>query len=173
MSKITLGQILGNDNVEAFKDFDLTEVQNVLKNLAVEDPFDIAHAEWLQQRALYGADLLIDMSAKMVKSVGYLESRLNSVKNKCALDYKGEDGVRVTAEMRKAASESAPAVSEISELLAQAKGAKFAVEKKLDLILKSHYHFKDLASNMKQGIISGAPKAAMHSEERQDKKVGW
>lgn len=174
MAKITLGQLMGDRDIEEFEGFDLTEVQKVLKSLGNEEPIDIAHAEYLQQRALHGADLLIDFSAKMVKTVGYLEAKLNSVKNKCSLEYKHpDDKVRITAEMRKSASECDPKVEEISLTLAKAKGAKLAVEKKLDLLLKSHYHYKELAGNMKQGIISGAPKAAMEFTESSDKKVGW
>lgn len=173
MSQITLGQLLGNNDVESFEEFDLTEVQKVLKSLAIEDPIDIAHAEYLQQRSLYGAELLIDLSAKMVKTVGFLESKMNSLKNKCALEYKStDDKVRVTAEMRKNASECDPRVEELSYILAKAKGAKLAIEKKLDLILKTHYHFKEVAQNHKQGIISGTAKA-IATEKMETKKVGW
>ena len=175
MSKVTLGQILGNDNVDAFEDFDMTEVQKVLKNLAVEEGFDIAHVEWLQQRCLYGVEILIDMSAKMVKTVSFLESRINSVKNKVALEYKHPDEkVRLTAEMRKAAAESSEEVEQLGILLARSKGAKLAVEKKMDLLLKSHYHFKELAANQKQGIISGSSKATGHEKDSQSYgKVNW
>ncbi len=173
MAKVTLGDLIGKKDIEDFQDFDLSEVQNVLNHLAKEDPFDIAHCQWLQQRALYGADLLIDMNAKMIKTIGFIEARLNSVKNKCALDYKPEDDkIRITAEMRKAASESDPKVEDLNLQLAKAKGAKQALEKKLDLVLKSHYHFKSLCDDMKQGIISGVPKAVNHSEEA-FRKAGW
>ena len=173
MAKITLGELLGNDMVENFEDFDLTEVQKVLKSLAVEDAMDVSFCAYLQQRSLYGAELLIDMSAKMVKTVGYLESKINSVKNKCALEYKHpDDKVRVTAEMRKSASESDPKVDELSLMLAKCKGAKFALEKKLDLILKSHYHFKELAAAQNQGVISGTAKASMGSSGDLP-KIGW
>lgn len=173
MAKILLGDLLGNNDIEKFEDFDLTEVQNVLKSLSNEDPFDIAHCMWLQGRALCGAELLIDMSAKMIKTIGFLETKINSLKNKCALEYKGPgDGIRITAELRKNAGECDPKVEELSLLLAKSKGAKQAIDKKLDLILKTHYHYKELAANQQQGIISGAPKAAMTSKE-DFKKIGW
>jgi hypothetical protein len=173
MSKITLGQLLGNDNIESFEEFDLTEVQKVLKSLGNEDAIDIAHAEFLQQRALYGAELLIDMSAKMIKTVGYLEAKVNSVKNRCALDYKpADDKIRITAEMRKSASECDPKVEELSLLLAKARGAKQAIDKKMDLLLKTHYYYKELAGNQKQGIISGTAKASGEPKD-EIKKIGW
>ena len=174
MAKVLLGDLLGNNDIEDFNSFDLTEIQKVLKSLAIEDALDISHCQYLQQRSLFGAECLIDFSAKMVKTVGFIEAKINTLKNKCSLEYKHpEEGIRITAEMRKSGGESDPRVEELSFLLARAKGAKLAIEKKLDLILKMHYHFKELAISMQQGIISGAPKAAMLSEKQEYSKVGW
>lgn len=170
MAKITLGDILGGDNVEAFDEFDMTEVQKVLKTLGREDAFDIAQCEYLQQRSLYGAELLIDMSAKMVKTVGFLEAKINTLKNRCALEYKGDDKVRITAEMRKSAAESDPKVEELSFLLARAKGARQAIDKKMDLLIKSFYHYKEVSNNQRQGIVSGTSKG--FGGDREDAKHG-
>lgn len=171
-NKITLGQLLGSNDIESFEDFDLTEVQRVLKSLSIEDAIDLAHCEFLQQRALYGAEILIDMSARMVKTVGFIEAKINTAKNKCALEYKSPDDSRVTADMRRNAAECDPEVEKLSLLLAKSKGAKLAIEKKLDLLLKSHYHFKEVAANQKTGIISGTPKASM-DDRKEFRKVGW
>lgn len=173
MSKITLGELIGKDGIENFEDFDLTEIQKVLKSLSGE-AYDIAQAEFLQQRALFAADLLIDFNAKMIKTVGFLEAKLNSVKNKSALEYKGPEGVKITADMRKLAGESSDASLELAEMLAKSKGAKSALEKKLDLVLKMHYHFKEIANQQKQGIISGSGKATFIPEKQEEfRKIGW
>lgn len=174
MSKITLGELLGNNNIENFEDFDLTEVQKVLKSLSIEDAIDIAHCHYLQQRALFGADQLIDMNAKLVKSAAYLESKLNSVKNKCALEYKDGDK-KITADMRKNAGEASKEAEELSLILARIKGAKLAIEKKLDLLLKIHYHFKEVAQSQNLGILNGTPKASIIAEDNRNefKKIGW
>jgi hypothetical protein len=177
-ANITLGSILGTQNVEPFEDFDLTEIQKVLHALSSEDPFDIGQCEWLQQRTLYAAELLIDMIAKLVKTVSFLETRLNGVKNKVALEYKPTDGTRLTAEMRKQAGESAPEVEELGLKLAQAKGARSALERKYEILLKMHYHLKELGSNQKQSIVSGASKSngmtdMTNSKEMFSGQVKW
>jgi DNA polymerase III epsilon subunit-like protein len=173
MSQITLGQLMGSQNIEPFEEFDLTEVQKVLKSLRDNEAFDIAHAEFLQHRALYAAEILIDMIAKLIKTSGFIESRVNTVKNRAALEYKCEDDkVRVTAEMRKQAGESHPEVEQLGLLLAKTKGAKSALEKKYDVLIKMHYYFKELAQGQKQSVITGTSKS-IPTERDNPPKVGW
>jgi len=151
--KITVGQVLGDSFVENFADFDITEVRKVLDTLREEQVLDIAHAEMLQQKSLYAAELLIEYIAKLVKTVGYLEIRVNSVKNKTALEYKAVEG-RTTADMKKQAGESSPEVEALSLDLQRAKGSKLLLERYYEILIKSHHHFKDLASAQKRGIVS-------------------
>jgi hypothetical protein len=173
MSQITLGQLMGSQNIEPFEEFDLTEVQKVLKSLRDNEAFDIAHAEFLQHRSLYAAEILIDMIAKLIKTSGFIESRVNTVKNRAALEYKCEDDkVRVTAEMRKQAGESHPEVEQLGLLLAKTKGARSALEKKYDVLIKMHYYFKELAQGQKQSVITGTSKS-IPTEQNNPPKVGW
>lgn len=173
MSKVTLGELIGNQNIEPFEDFDLTEVQKVLKSLQNNEAFDIAQAEFFQHRSLYAAEILIDMIAKLIKTSGFIESRINTVKNKAALEYKcDDDKIRVTAEMRKQAGESNPEVAELGLTLAKTKGAKSALEKKYDVLIKMHYYFKDLAQGQKQSIITGTSRS-VPTEKEEYPKVGW
>ncbi len=165
---------MGTQNIEPWEEFDLTEVQQVLKSLRDNEAFDIAHAEFLQHRALYAAEILIDMIAKMIKTSGFIEARINTVKNKVALEYKcDDDKIRVTAEMRKQAGESHPEVEELGLLLARTKGARSALEKKYDVLIKMHYYFKELAQGQRQSVITGTSKSIPTEKENNPPKVGW
>jgi hypothetical protein len=151
--QVRLGDILGSNPVEDFRNFDLTEVQDVLDQLQETDAIDLVHAEFLQQKALRGADILVEHLAKMVKTVAYLESRVNSVKNKVSLDYVAPDGARTTVDMKKWAAESSPDVTTALEKLADAKGGKVALERKFDIIVKAHHHYKDIAAGLRRTIL--------------------
>lgn len=164
---ITLGSIIGTKDIEPFETFDLTEVQEVLSTLSNVEPIDIAHAEYLQQRALYGANIVLDFLGKIIKTTGYLETKINSMRNKVALEYKPAEG-KATADMRKAASEASPEVEELSITLARAKGAKAVLEKKYDVLIKLHHHNKDLVAGMRKGVLG-------YSTNNQEKLTveGW
>ncbi len=152
--KVTLGDIIGVSLEEDFLKFDLTEIQEVLVCLAETDALDLAHAEKLQQQSLRGADLIAEHLAKVIKTTSYLESKVSSIKNKVSLEYnKTPDGSKVTADMRKWAGESSAEVEEWNIKLAKAKGSKSVLEKKYDILIKSHHHFKDIATGMKKTIL--------------------
>jgi hypothetical protein len=151
--QVRLGDLLGSNPEEDFRNFDLTEVQQVLEHLRETDAIDLAHAEFLQQQSLRGADILVEYMAKMVKTIGYLESKLNSTKNKVSLEYAAPDGVRTTVDMKKWAAECSPEVSAAAEKLADAKGGKMALERKFDIIVKAHHHYKDIATGLRKTIL--------------------
>lgn len=144
---------------EDFSDFDLTEIQIVLNNLQAIDAIDLAHAELLSQQSLRCADILSEYIARMVKTVSYLEGKINSTKNKISLEYIAPDGVRTTVEMKKWAGESSPKVDELQEKLASAKGTKSLLEKKYDIVIKSHHHYKDIAAGLRRTILGYKPGA--------------
>jgi len=150
---VRLGDYLGNELEEDFVNFDLTEIQQVLSQLQSTDAIDLVHAELLQQQALRGADILTEYLGKIVKTVGYLESRINSVKNKISLNYKDPDGNRTTLDMKKWAAESSPEVEEIHIKLSKAKASKMVLEKKYDILIKSHHHYKDIAQGLRKTIL--------------------
>jgi hypothetical protein len=151
--RISLGQLLGNDLESEFKDFDMSEIQEVLATLRETDTPDIAHSEMLQQKSLRGADIISEYLGQIIKVVSYLETKLNSTKNRVALGYKNGDGSRTTADAKKAAAESDPEVEELGIKLAYAKGSKVLLEKKYDLLIKTHHHYKDLANNIRKSIV--------------------
>lgn len=151
--QVRLGDVLGSNLEEDFKNFDLTEIQEVLEQLRDIDAIDLAHAELLQQQSLRGADILIGYLSKMVKTVGYLESQVNSTKNKVSLEYAAPDGVRTTVDMKKWAGESSPEVEKVQIKLAEAKGAKIVLERKYEILIKSHHHFKDIAAGLRKSIL--------------------
>jgi hypothetical protein len=150
---ITLGSILGTNYEEDFAEFDLTEIQGVLATLANTASIDLAHAELLQQQALRGADLASEFLGKLVKTTSYLEGRVNATKNKASLEYAPAFG-KSTADLRKQAGEASPEVEELSNRLAKAKGARVMLEKKLDILIKTHHHYKEIAMGMRKGIVS-------------------
>jgi hypothetical protein len=148
----TLGEFIGSDLEENFASFDITEVQQVLANLADGDPIDLAHAEQLQQQTLRAADLLIEYLGKLTKSIGYYETRVNSVKNKASLDYQAKEG-KTTTDMKIWAGNCAPEVEEIQIKLARAKASKLVLEKKYDVVIKSHHYYKELTMGMRRGVL--------------------
>jgi len=161
---IKLGDFIGNDLEEEFVNFDLTEVQEVLQKLQETDAIDLSHAELLQQQSLRCADILTEYLGKIVKTVGYLEAKVNSVKNKASLDYKAPDGSRTTVEMRKWAGESSTEVEEFLIKLAKAKASKSVLEKKFDIMIKLHHHFKDIATGLRRTILGYSPVTSKTAE---------
>jgi hypothetical protein len=149
----TVADLIGSKVEEKFTEFDMTEVQNVLSKLSDIEPVDLAHAEMLQQQALRGADILSDYLGKIVKTVNYLESKINKVKNQVSLTYKDPEGGKVTSEMRKWAGESSPEVEELSIKLAEAKAAKVTLEKKYDVLIRTHHQYKDIAAGFRRTIL--------------------
>lgn len=151
--QVSLGDVLGSNHEEDFRNFDLTEIHQVLEQLRDIDAIDLAHAELLQQQALRGADILIGYLSKMVKTVGYLESKVNSTKNKVSLEYVAPDGARTTVDMKKWAGESSPEVEAVQIKLAEAKAGKIVLERKYEILIKSHHHFKDIAAGLRKTIL--------------------
>lgn len=151
-SRVTLESLLGL-NDEDFLNFNLTEIQNVLSFLNRTDVYDLAHAEALQQQSLRGADILSEYLGKIIKTVGILEAKTNTLKNRVALEYTSPDGTRTTADMKKQAGESSPEVEKLLIKLAQAKGAKSLLEKKYDILIKAHHHYKDISAGLRKTIM--------------------
>lgn len=138
---------------EDFASFDLTEINAVLSNLRNTNAIDIAHAEMLTIQALAGSDIASEFIGKLVKTVSHLEGKVSSTKNKASLEYKPTDG-KATADMRKQAGEASPEVQDINDRLARAKGAKAVIERKYDILIKSHHFYKELVGGMKKGMVS-------------------
>lgn len=151
--QVRLGDLLGTNLEENFRDFDLTAIEDVLTQLSITDGIDLAHVEHLQQQALRGADILAQYMAQMVKTVAYLEGKLNSTKNKVSLEYVAPDGARTTVDMKKWAAECSPEVSAAIEKLADAKGGKVLLERKYEILVKAHHHFKDIAAGLRKSVL--------------------
>jgi len=151
--KVSVRDFLGDKFEEDFLEFDLTEIQEVLGKLQNIDAIDLSHAELLQQQALRGADIITEYLGKIIKTIGYLEAKVNSTKNKAALNYQEPNGNRTTSDMKKWYAESAPEVEELQIKLAKAKGSKILLEKKYDILIRSHHHYKDIASGMRKTIL--------------------
>lgn len=149
----TLGDLVGHSLEEDFLSFDLTEIQDLLKNLQITDPIDLAHAELLQQQCLRGADIISEYLGRIVKTVTYLENKIENVKNKAALEYKDPDGGKVTVEMRRWASAFSPEVEKLQVQLAKAKGSKSFLEKKHSVLISSHYHYKEISAGLRKTIL--------------------
>jgi hypothetical protein len=166
--RVKLGDFVGTEWEENFLEFDLTEIQQVLIKLNNTDAIDLAHAELLQQQALRGADILTEYLAKIVKTVGYLEAKVASTKNRVSLEYKAPDGAKTTLDMKKWAAESSPEVEEVQNRLAKAKGSKVFLEKKYDILIKAHHHYKDIAMGLRKTILGYSQTA--HAEKTPE---GW
>jgi hypothetical protein len=150
---VRLGDFLGTELEEDFINFDFTEIQKVLTHLQETDALDLVHAEFLQQQALRGADIVSEYLGKIIKTVGYLEAKVNRTKNKVSLEYKAPDGERTTLDMKKWAGESSLEVEEVQIKLAKAKASKIVLEKKYDILIRSHHHYKDIAQGLRRTVL--------------------
>lgn len=159
--------LIGDNLEEAFLEFDLTEVQKVVKKLQSEDVPTLAQAERLQQEALRAADVLSEHLAKIHKTIHYLTAKVSSVKNKECLNYEPPSGTRMSNELRKMAGESSDKVLELELTLAKAKGAKTAIEKKYDIVIKTHHHYKDIANGLRKTIQGYSSPIIMEEEEEE------
>lgn len=149
---VRLSDFLGSELEEDFANFDLTEIEEVLVQLHEVEAIDLAHAELLQQQALRGADILTGYLGKIVKTVGYLEAKVNRTKNAVSLAYQAPEG-RTTTDMKIWAGAASPEVEEASIALAKAKASKMVLEKKYDILIKSHHHYKDIAQGLRKTIL--------------------
>jgi vacuolar-type H+-ATPase subunit I/STV1 len=154
MKKTVVVKDLIGDIDDDYINYDISEIENILESLNDTEAIDIAHAEYLQQQALRCADLLSVYLSRITKVSYYLDSLLNYEKNKCALDYKDPAGNKVTADQRKYASESTPEVLKLIKQLSIVKGTKVLIEKKYDILIKTHHHYKDIASGIRKSIVS-------------------
>lgn len=165
MNRVTLGDFLGTELEENFMDFDLTEIQEVLSNLKDIIPVDLPHAELLQQQSLRGADVISEFLGKIVKTIGYLETKVNSTKNKVSLEYSSPDEKKVTADMRRNAGEASPEVEEIQIRLAKAKGSKSLLEKKYDTLVRTYYFYKEIAAGLRKTILGYSIHSTSENEQ--------
>lgn len=151
--QVRLSDFLGTQLEEEFANFDMTEIEQVLENLRDIDAIDLSHVETLQQQSLRGADIITGYLGKIVKTVGYLEAKVNSTKNRVSLEYLAPEGTRTTSEMKKWAGDSSPEVEAVQIRLANAKGSKLVLERKYEILVKAHHHFKDIASGLRKTIL--------------------
>lgn len=151
--KITVADLIGDGLEDAFLNFDVTEAQNLLAKLQDTNVPDLAHAEYLQQEALRCADILTEYVAKLVKTIHYLDSQVSRTKADKALNYTPPTGVRLSIELRKMAGESAQEVQDLQEKLAKAKGSKVALDRKYEIVVKAHHHYKDIASGFRRTMM--------------------
>lgn len=158
--QVRLGDLLGNELESDFAEFDLTEIKSVEEALRNTEAIDLPHAELMQQQSLRGADILIEYLAKIVKTIGYLETKVNSVRNKVSLEYQAPAGAKTTTDMKIWAGNASTEVEAILIKLASAKGSKVYLEKKYDVLIKLHHYFKEIATGLRRTILgysSGAP----------------
>ena len=151
--RVILSDFVGTNLEENFLEFDMSSIQEVLQSLQEDSAHDLAHAEMLQQKSLRGADILSEYLCKIVKTVSYLETKINSTKNKAALNYQEPNGNKTTSDMKKWYSESAPEVENLQIALAKAKASKLVLEKKYDILIRSHHHYKDISNGLRRSIL--------------------
>lgn len=145
-----MSSILGLNLEEEFEDFDLQEIQEVLHELKNTIPYDLAQGELMQQKSLRAADVCSEFLGKLQKTISFLETKINSQKNKIAMDFKTDDGSKPTMDMRKFAAESNPIVEELQLKLAKAKGAKLLLDKKYEILIKQHHFVKEICVGLKK-----------------------
>ena len=145
----TVRDIVGDcDLEEEFDTISLDEVNVVLDELNSCSIHDVAHAEYLQQKALACANYLANHLSRIVKIASFLESQISTQRNKTAAYYTRDD-VKVTNDLRIFAAKACPEAAMLENKLSRVKGIKLLLEKKYDLLLKCHYYFKEIASSFK------------------------
>jgi hypothetical protein len=55
--------------------------------------------------------------------------------------------------MKKWAGESSLEVEEVQIKLAKAKASKIVLEKKYDILIRSHHHYKDIAQGLRRTVL--------------------
>jgi hypothetical protein len=154
---VRLSDFLGTDMEEDFANFDMTEVEEVMTQLHEVDAIDLPHAELLQQQALRGADIVTGYLGKIVKTISYLETKVNSTKNRISLEYMAPEG-RTTVEMKKWAGEvGSPELEQWQVKLGNAKGSKLVLDRKYELLVKTHHHYKDIAQGLRRTVLGYNP----------------
>ena len=150
--KILISDIIGESFEDDFYSFDMTEVQDLVSHLQNDDAIDLPHAEVLQQKALRCADILSEYIGKVVKAVSYYDAKITSTKNGAALNYTNSGG-KTTMDMRRYAGESDPEVERLNLALAKVKGTKAVLDKKYEIVIKSHHHYKDIAAGLRKTVL--------------------
>ena len=150
--RITVADVIGREDYDKFLDFDLTEVQNLVSNLQSTGCDNAAIAMNLQQQALRCADILSEYLGKIVKTMSYLDAKIVTKKNSIALHYSNPNSPKPSIELRKMAAEADEDVEELTLQLAKAKGTKSVLEKKYDIVVKAHHHYKDIATGLRRTI---------------------
>jgi hypothetical protein len=145
-----LKDMVNSSTDEQFLNFSLDDIQAILTSLQNTEVPDLAHAELMQQRALIGANMVCDFLAKVVKIVSSLDNKINSMRSTYAINYR-IDGKVPAADVRTLALKSCPDVSDLEELLSNAKASKSFLERKYDILIKTHHHYKDIAAGLRTG----------------------
>jgi hypothetical protein len=142
-----------NEPDEIFLDFDLTEIQELVKQLQNETVHDVAAADNLQRQALVCADLLAEYIAKLIKIISHLDVKESRIRNKVSLEFnKGEDGKAASMALRKLAGDASEEAEEVGYIIAKAKGTKALLEKKYDVIIKAHHFYKEISQSFRKNM---------------------
>jgi hypothetical protein len=164
--------IIGEDDVDDFLNFNLTSIQGVISKLSLDQAVDEANALMLQQYALLAADKILEFIAKTTKTAHNLEHQANQAYNLAALNFKPSDGSKPTMEMRKMAGEADPAVYTIQMRIGKAKGLKAALDRKYDVLIKAHHHFKDIVNSHRK-MNNTNPLSSQSIGNKSEGVPGW
>ena len=167
----TLEEFIGEGMEDDFLDFDLSEIQEILNNLKNTNAIDLAHSEYLQQRCLNGADVLIEYLGKLTKMAGFYETKINTAKNKASLEYQSPDGKKASTDIRIWAGAVAPEVEELQIKMAKIKASRLVIEKKYDLLIKAHHHWKSISDGYKKSILGYS--APVFNDEKDEIPEGY
>lgn len=141
-----------NDPETIFLEFDLTDIQDIVKELQNETVADLAAADNLQRRALVGADICSEHIAKLVKIITYLDVKESKIRNKTALEFKTDDGKSASVQLRKFAADASEEAEQVAYVIAKAKGTKTLLEKKYEVLIKAHHFYKEQAQTLRKTI---------------------
>lgn len=150
----TLKDIVVKDDMDAYLSFDMTEIDVILSSLKNTTACDIATSEFLQQQSLRCADIIAELLSQIVYVYSNLESELSFVKNKTSFDFKPSDDKKNTADMRKYAGESHSNIPQLTQKISAAKAARDLCQRKYELLIKAHHHYKEISTSMRKTIIS-------------------
>ncbi len=165
--------IIGDKMEEDFLEFDYTYIQETLNEVSNSATPNLAMAEYLQFKCLSAADVLIEYSGKLIKYSTYLDNKITSMRNRHAMEFYAANP-KAAADIRAMSLKSCPDADELENTSAQLKGTRAIIEKKFDLLIKAHHHYKEVASRLNRMIPSenGRP-GSEKGYERQDFDGGW
>jgi len=152
---------------------DLQELSEISDSLPKDNVFSIENCLNLERSCIRGLNICDYWTPVIHIVLSEQESERDMQKNKIYINPKQTDQAKLTAEMRKAYSESDPDYNKIKVIVERVKGLKFFFEKKRETFKSAIFVFKDqLASYKLSDKGNSGESLSYENGQQQEKKFG-